>query len=111
MTHVIFVWKADESVIYTTGKIAITSSSDTWGSAQIYDAYNTQVLSVSGSWGCQAFFYDDWNAPFDAPLSSGKVAIRAISFHPNVIPEIPYGTIASLLIMLGTFFMFYVKRT
>ena len=111
ITHVILLWKADEVTVYTTGKLAVTASGDTWGSLPINDTYNTQVLSVVGDWGVQAYFYDDWDAPFEGQkYSSGKVAIRAISFHPNVIPEVPYGTIATLTTMLGALYVFYTKR-
>jgi len=109
VTHVILVWKAGEDVIYQTGKIAVSLSSDTWGTDPIYDAYDTQVLSVAGDWGVQAYYYDDWDAPFGDSLASGKVAIRAISYHP-VIPEVPYGTIASMITMLGALVVLIVLR-
>ncbi|MHA1267694.1 MAG: hypothetical protein ACTSRS_20835 [Candidatus Helarchaeota archaeon] len=84
-------------------------SSDTWGTDPIYDAYDTRVLSVAGDWGVQAYYYDDWDAPFGDSLASGKVAIRAISYHP-VIPEVPYGTIASMITMLGALGVLIVLR-
>jgi len=116
ITHVILVWKVDDSTVHTTGKIPITLSGDTWGTAPIYDnydpveGYSSYILNVAGDWGVQAYYYNDTNAPFDEyKLTSGKIAIKAISFLINVIPEIPYGTIGILLTMLGAFFVFYIR--
>ncbi len=111
ITHVVLLWKANDVTIYTTGKLPMTDSGDTWGSLPINDTLNAQVLSVAGDWGVQAYFYDNWDAPFEnSKYSTDKVAIRAISFHPNVIPEIPYGTIATLITMMGALYVFYIKR-
>lgn len=110
VTHVIIIWKANETTIYTTGKINIEESEDTWNGAKIYDAYNWQFLVYTGNWSAKAYFYDNEGNPVGEDLNDGKVAIRAISFHPNVIPEVPYGTIATLITMLGAFYVFYAKR-
>lgn len=108
-THVMFVWKADESTIYESGKITLSLSSDTWEGEPIKDAYDSNDINIPGPWGVQAYFFDDPNDPLSESLGRDSVGIRAISFHPFVIPEIPYGVIGSLVTMVLAFVL-YLKR-
>ena len=107
-THVIFVWKANDGEIYRSGKIPLVDNGDTWETAPIKDAYDAQILNVAGDWGVQAYFYDDPDAPIGDSLASGKYAIKAISFHPFVIPEVTYGTITGLLTLVGA--LIYIQK-
>ena len=108
-THVIFVWKANDVEVYRSGIILLSSSGDTWEGETVYDAYNSRLLNVAGSWGVQAYFYDDPAAPYSDALAQDKISIRAISFHPFVIPEVPYGVVGSMTAMFVAFIA-YQKR-
>jgi len=108
-THVIFVWIANEVEIYRSGKISLSKSDDTWEGTFVYDALNSYTLNIPGDWAAKAYFYDDKDAPYSDSLTDGQISIRAISFHPFVIPEIPYGVIGSLVTMVLAFVL-YLKR-
>ncbi|MBN2334642.1 hypothetical protein JXL21_03715 [Candidatus Bathyarchaeota archaeon] len=100
-THVIFVWKADEAEIYRSGKIPLEDNGDTWGGDPVLDAYDSNMINVAGDWGVQAYFFDDVDEPFDDALGRDSCGIKAISFHPFVIPEVPFGTVMAVLAMLA----------
>lgn len=62
--------------------------------------------NVVDDWGVQAFFYDtDGNL---RGKDSGIVKIRATSFF--AVPEVPFGTIAILIAMLGALGLLAIKR-
>jgi len=73
----------------------------------IYIAEDTQTIPADGigDWGVQAWFYDtDGNLRH----STGVAKIRATSF--NAVPEVPFGTIAALVGMLGALGVFAIKK-
>ena len=75
----------------------------------IWYANDTKTPDVLGDWGVQAFFIDGSNP--DKSLrgkNSDIIAIRATSL--NVVPEVPFGTIAILLSMFGALGVFAMKR-
>lgn len=106
VNEVTFLLKFDDEVIYEVRKsITPSDPDDTWDGDSIYDAYDTQTLNIFGDeWGVQAIFHspDADNMPPD------KVAIRAISW--NAIPEVPFGTIATIITMLGALGVFTIFR-
>jgi hypothetical protein len=61
---------------------------------------------LTGDWGVQAFFQD--SAGKSACALDSVIKIKATSF--NVIPEVPLGTAAILLSMLGALGVFAIKK-
>jgi len=74
--------------------------------ALIRYANDTQMLDVLGDWGVQAFFIGPKGK--DRANLTDVVKIRAESF--NVVPEVPYGTIAAVAAMFVAFGLFIVKK-
>jgi len=68
-------------------------------------AQDTQIPMVIGDWGVQAIFHDTGNI---MGKNSDMVAIRGTSFE--VVPEVPFGTIAILVSMFGALGVFAIKR-
>jgi hypothetical protein len=72
-------------------------------------AQNFQTLDEVGDWAVQAHFIDtDHNPKSLRGRNTDIIAIRATSF--NVVPEVPYGTIAILLSMFGALGLFAIRR-
>jgi len=63
----------------------------------IHDAFDSLTITATGDWGVQAWFHDSQG---NIRHRTDIAAIRATSFHS--VPEAPYGTIATLLGMLGS---------
>ena len=103
-THVVFIWFADNEEQYTSDMIPLVDNGDTWNGASVKDAYNSHMLNVAGDWGVQARFFKGTSEE-----GADRLAIRAISFHPFVIPEVPFGVIGSLTAMVLALFV-YQKR-
>ncbi len=121
---VVFIWKADEIVQHVEiNPIQRPPPSDPdyhyWGDVgtPVYYAlssYTIDVPALDHGWGVQAYFFDEDDCPEledivddpDNDLGRDKLAIRAISFHPFVVPEVPYGAITSLVTMLGAFLVY-----
>ena len=106
VNYVTFLWKFDDELITSITKpITLSDPEDTWDGKKIYDAYDTQTLNIIGDqWGVQAIFHTDEHDY----MPPDKVAIRAISWH--VTPEVPFGTIATMIIMLGALGVFAITR-
>jgi len=106
-TQVVFRWNQPDGSHYDVGPKALTLSGDTWDGKPIWDAYDTQTLVMMGDWGVQALFLDE-EGYLQGPNPYPIVQIRAISHH--VIPEVPLGTIVSLLGMLGALGVFAIVK-
>ena len=100
-----FTWIEPGGAKHPTGLKNLVPSSDTWGGAPTWYAEDTFTINVAGSWGVQAEFY--YGTP---PPSDLHTVIRAISWHPFVIPEAPLGTILLSVSMLGALGIFYWRR-
>ena len=106
-TQVAFRWIRPDGSNWTVGPFPLTNSSDTWDGKWIFDAYNTKTLDMLGDWGVQALFCGPDGK--ELPISPcPTVNIKAISWH--VIPEVPLGTIMSLLGMLGGICVFAIVK-
>ena len=107
-THVVFRWNQPNDSHFDIGPIPLTNDSgDTWDGKPVWDAYDTQTLSMMGDWGVQALFCDE-EGKLQGPNPHPVVAIRAISWH--VIPEVPFGIIATVLCMLGALGVFAIVK-
>jgi hypothetical protein len=76
----------------------------TW--ALIWYANKTRALDEYGDWGIQAFFQNSKGK--DRAGLKDVISIKATSI--NVVPEVPYGTIAILIAMLGALTIFAIKK-
>jgi len=106
-TEVVFRWHRPDGSHYDVGPKPLTLSGDTWDGLPIWDAYDTQTLVMIGDWGVQALFCDE-EGKLQGPNPYPIVQIRAISYH--VIPEVPFGTIATILSMLGALGAFAIVK-
>ncbi len=107
-TYVVFRWNQPDSNHFDTPPKVLTKSVDTWDGLPIWDAYDTQTLQMTGDWGVQALFCNE-EGKLQGPNPYPIVNIKAISYH--VVPEVPFGTIATMLFMLGALGVFaLVKR-
>ena len=107
-TKVLFRWIQPDGNYTDVGPKTLTNSSDTWGGLWIFDANDSHTLDMWGDWGVQALFMDDegkLKGPTD-PFSI--VEIKAISGH--AIPEVPFGTIATIVAMIGALSVFAIKK-
>ncbi len=101
-----FTWIEPDGTRHSTGKQDLAPSTDTWGLSPTWFAEDSFVIDVEGSWGVQAEFYYKDGSQAAHPLTE----IRAISWHPSVIPEVPLGTLLVSVAMLGAFGIYYWKR-
>lgn len=69
-------------------------------------AQNTHNIDEMGDWGVQAFFQDSHGK--EKSGLENVVKIKATSF--NAIPEVPLGTIAVVLAMIGALGIFAIKK-
>lgn len=106
-TKVVFRWIRPDDSHWDVGPIALVESGDTWDGKPIWDAYDTQTLDMVGSWGVQALFLDGLGK-LQGPNPYAIVQIKAISWH--VIPEVPLGTVVSLLGMFGSLCVFAIVK-
>jgi len=106
-THVVFRWNRPDDTHWDVGPIPLTESGDTWDGKSIWDAYDNQTLDMVGDWGVQALFLDE-EGGLQGPNPYPVVAIKAISWH--VIPEVPFGTIATMLCLFGAFGVFTISK-
>jgi len=89
--------------------VSPTGTYGTWNngtSAEILSANNTQIPDVVGDWGVQAFFQDSTGK--DKAGLEDVIKTKATSF--NAVPEVPFGTIAVFLAMLGALGIFAIKK-
>jgi len=105
---VVFRWIRPDGTYWEEGPKDLTLSGDIWDGKPIWDAYDTQTLDMLGDWGVQALFQDSEGNLMGPMDPYETVAIKAISWH--VIPEVPFGTIATMLIMLGALGVFTIAR-
>lgn len=107
-TQVVFRWIRPDGSHWDVGPKDLTASVDTWDGDKIWDAYDTQTLDMVGNWGVQALFLGE-DGKIKGPYQTPIVEIKAISWH--VIPETHFGTIATLLCMLGILGAFTITRS
>ena len=106
-----FVWIEPDGTQHPTGLQNLVSSSDTWGVAPSWYAEDDFLIDIPGNWGVQAqFHYKAQTQNDQQPPPPLHVEIRAISWHPFVIPEAPLGTILVSIAMFGALGIFYWKR-
>jgi len=110
-TRVVFRWIRPDGSSWDTGPKTLTLSGDTWDGKPIYDAYDTETIDMlstpTENWGVQALFLDA-EGKLQGPNPYPIVQIKAISWH--AVPEVPFGTIAILLSMLGALSVFAIKK-
>ena len=106
-TEVVFRWNRPDGSHYDVGPKPLTLSGDTWDGKPIWDAYDTQTLFMIGDWGVQALFCDE-DGKLQGPNPYPIENIKAISYH--AIPEVPFGTIATILSMLGALSVFAIVK-
>jgi hypothetical protein len=106
-SHVVFRWNRPNGSHFDTPAKPLTKSDDTWNGRAIWDAYDTQTLDMDGDWGVQALFLDS-QGKLQGPNPYPIVKIKAISWH--VVPEVPLGTVAIMLSMLGAFGIFAIAK-
>jgi len=107
-THVVFRWIRPNGSYWDVGPVALTLSDDTWDGKPIWDAYDTETIDMLGDWGVQALFCDSHGKLKGPSTPYQIVGIKAISWH--AVPELPLGTIASLLGMLGGMCVFTIVQ-
>jgi len=106
-TRVVFRWHRPNGSYWDEGPKNLTLSGDTWDGKPIWDAYDTQTLDMMGDWGVQALFINE-EGKLQGPNPYPIVKIKAISYH--VIPEVPFGTIVTLLCMFGALGIFFIVK-
>lgn len=111
VVQVTFRWHMPNDTVRweVTVPVSPTGTYGTWNngtSAEILTANNTQIPDVVGDWGVQAFFQD--SAGKDKAGLEDVIKTKATSF--NAIPEVPYGTIAIFLAMVGALGIFVIKK-
>lgn len=121
-TEVEFVWKAPNGSIiwdlnttvfgpYTTPSVPDNVAQEIidWANDNpghdVWYANNTQFPNVLGKWGLTATFY---NATKIRGHRDDGFVITHTSLH--AVPEVPFGTIAILLIMFGALGVFAIKK-
>jgi hypothetical protein len=87
--------------------VPLTPSLDTWDGAPLLEAADSHDLLIIGDWGVQAIFVDGDGNP-RGPLALPTIAIKAISWH--VTPEVPIGTLLSVISMLGALGAYKLKK-
>jgi len=106
--EVVFRWIRPDGSWWDTDPKPLTFSGDTWKGNDIYDAYNTTTIDMLGDWGVQALFLDE-DGNLKGPTDPYEIVnIKAISWH--AVPEVPFGTIATLLCMFGALGVFTIKK-
>lgn len=106
-TWVVFRWNQPDGSHWDTPPKVLTKSVDTWDGLPIWDAYDTQTLNRPGDWGVQALFCDE-DGKLQGPNPYPIINIKAISYH--IVPEVPFGTIATMLCMLGALGVFAIVK-
>jgi len=107
-THVVFRWNLPDGSSNDTDPYPLEYIGNTWNGNPVYEANDTQTLSLLGDYGVQALFLNgtrDLQGPNNPYLID---SIRAISGH--AIPEVPFGTIATILGMLAALSVFAIKK-
>jgi len=105
---VVFRWHFPNGSSFDTDPKPLVLSGDTWNGKPMWDAYDTQTLSLVGEYGVQALFLNT-DRDLQGPLNPYIINdIRAISGH--AIPEIPFGTIATIVAMIGALSVFAIKK-
>jgi len=72
---------------------------------EVWYAQDAQIPNAVGDWGVQAIFHDTGKI---RGKNSDTIAVRATSF--NVVPEVPFGTIAILLSWIGILGVFVLRK-
>lgn len=105
---VVFRWHFPNGSSFDSDPKPLVPSGDTWKDNPIWDAYDTRTLCLVGDYGVQALFLNtdrDLQGPNNPYIITD---IRAISGH--AVPEIPLGTIAAIVGMIGALGVFAIKK-
>ena len=111
VVNVTFRWHMPNETVRweVTVPVSPTGTYGTWNdgtSVEILYANNAQIPDVLGDWGVQAFFQD--SAGRTKAGLDNVIKTKATSF--NAVPEVPFGTIAVFLAMLGALGIFAIKK-
>jgi len=112
VVNVTFRWHMPNETVRweVTVPVSPTGTNGTWNkdgtSAEILTANNTQIPDVLDDWGVQAFFQDSTGK--DRADLEDVIKIKATSF--NAVPEVPLGTIAIFLAMIGALGILAIKK-
>ena len=106
-TRVWFRWIRPDGTDWLDGPKDLNPSVDTWDGNPVRDASSTKTLDMMGAWGVQAYF-EGANGKPKGPYRIPSVQIKAISWH--VVPEVPLGTVAVTLSMLGGLSVFAIRK-
>jgi len=106
VTEVRFRWMPPIGDEILTDKIPLQNSGEYFDGKLVYDAYNTTTINVLGDWGVQVWFY---SADGKLRNQTGIEKIRATSFF--AVAEVPLGTIAIILSMLGGLGVFVILKS
>jgi hypothetical protein len=106
--EVVFRWHLPNGTSVDSDPQPLVPSGDTWNGKPIWDAYDTRTLDLFGDYGIQALFLNtdgDLQGPHNPYIITD---IRAISGH--AVPEIPFGTIATIVAMIAALGVFVIKK-
>jgi len=111
VVNVTFRWHLPNDTVSREVTVPIFTNGTTgeWNNgttAEIRYAQDTHTPDVLGDWGVQAFFQDSTGK--DRAGLEDVIKIKATSF--NAVPEVPLGTIAVFLAMLGALGIFAIKK-
>jgi len=112
VTWIQFIWHfpndtiaRNESVYPPFSPDAFTNKSGTY---TVYYLTDTYTPTVYGDWGVQAVFRGPGGRIMGLDTTDPAFSIKATSF--NVVPEVPFGTIAVLVAMFGALGVFAIKK-
>ena len=105
---VTFYWKyPNDTVAYVVADVSVAANGTTWDGKLIYYAQSSYTpITPTGDWGVQAVFKDSGHC--QKGHHEDIVAIRATSYF--VTPEVPFGTVTVLLILLGALSLFARRK-
>jgi len=105
---VVFRWHLPNGTSFDSEEKPLVLSGDTWDGKPIWDANDTRTLSLLGDYGVQALFLNT-DRDLQGPNNPYVITdIKAISGH--AVPEIPFGTIATIVVMIGALSVFAIKK-
>ena len=110
-TEVRIRWIRPDGSIAKNELHALTNVGNVYDSAPVIEAEDTFTIDMlnigENGWGVQAIFlYSD--GPIGGPSSEPFLSIKAISWH--AVPEIPFGTISTIVTMLAAYGYFFLRR-
>lgn len=110
VAYVVFRWLAPDGTVISRDPEDVQPVGSEWDSTYgwIFVARSTYVPEIVGDWGVQVEFWGPGGKLKGTANLEGIIKIRATSFF--AIPEVPLGTVAIVLSMLGSLGVFALKR-